>query len=1044
MLFWIQTPPNSSSPPLHEDRTETLVAPRRRRSNAARRALRYLRLATTGLFVLCSLYSAYRFYDSYGDPTPPIPLNPDLSVVSRLPGEAGRFGVHDGAQLLALNGRPINSRQQYRVAAARECRSGCLLEFRQAPVGGGEGETVRVFWYEAPNLDSIQFDENLRIVTAPTGIEALLPNPSTAELAAVNGIAVSSLGDVDTSLNAKYAANPVFAFTSARPSLSSVVSVTLVSWDVRTAVLIAGIATGLIALVVIWLKGFTLGAWGFHIFALNIALFSLARSVPFPSRNGIDFGFYLSAQVLLPAACVFFLVAFCPPKNLVVRPPSWLAAASVLALGALPATAAARTILVSRDHYPDASILATAAFVLAVPALFFALAFTPVRRRLTGVRAYAAFGFALSAALALASAVLYRAETKIGLLGTPIFTAWQVQMLILVVITLSSDLLLRLAKVPISLLDKKRSRIIRVAVLFAFLPILAYILLRTNVAQSLTKPRIFAEAALIVFPLVIAHGILRQNMLSVGKLLLESMTYVVLLFAGFVIYPLAVAIIAPVFSVSATGTGPFVTALAVSVTVLLCGLTLLLVRSRYGKTGELGQGLEAKFLDALHDNASTAESVNDVYAFLETQFHDILQLDELDMIVAADTLALPAAHPSDRLGHDHCEVPGLDKLHAIAAAQARPVFARDLEDALGLTDNEQAALEAMQVLDASVALPLAAKDATLGTLTLGRRSTGDSFTAREFDFLNSVNRRVAASIAGAAKRQQSLTPTRVIDIFPRFPKRLGKFDIEGVIGQGGMSYVYRARLNGSDAALKIANHRVQASPFMRTRFEREAEILQSLHHKHIVSLIEHGRIGDEPYIALEFSPLGALDAWAKQQGRIPEDVVIQILRQLVGALAYAHQRNVLHRDVKPHNIYRTAPDHVKLGDFGAARFENDDLFTITGEIVGTVAYMSPERLDGKPADWRADQYALGVTAYELLTGTRPFIARNLEAQIISKLGWASLDKHELFDACTYELATLISTMLMPNPNDRFSSYTILSQKLDSLADPAHSLISGVS
>jgi serine/threonine protein kinase, bacterial len=212
------------------------------------------------------------------------------------------------------------------------------------------------------------------------------------------------------------------------------------------------------------------------------------------------------------------------------------------------------------------------------------------------------------------------------------------------------------------------------------------------------------------------------------------------------------------------------------------------------------------------------------------------------------------------------------------------------------------------------------------------------------------------------------------------------------IGAGGMGEVYLAqhpRLPRLDA-LKVLSATVCADDEYRQRFNREAEIAATLWHPHIVEVHDRGDVGGQLWISMDYvegTDAGRLLAEEYPKGMPPDDVV-KIIEAVAGALDYAHQRNLTHRDVKPANILianaGTANERILLADFGIAR-RGDDASGLTGTnmTVGTVAYAAPEQLKGEDIDGRADQYALAATAFELLTGKPPFQHSN-PAVVISQ------------------------------------------------------------
>lgn len=209
----------------------------------------------------------------------------------------------------------------------------------------------------------------------------------------------------------------------------------------------------------------------------------------------------------------------------------------------------------------------------------------------------------------------------------------------------------------------------------------------------------------------------------------------------------------------------------------------------------------------------------------------------------------------------------------------------------------------------------------------------------------------------------------------------GRYAIERELGRGGMASVYQARATGraEPVAIKVMNPNV-ADALDSKRFIREMGIAASLDHPLIVPLIDSGRAGGVLYYVMPCVSGESLYERLQRERRLPVPEALAIARDVATALGYAHERGVLHRDVKPENIL-LARGRALIADFGLARAigaADYTKLTATGVIVGTVYYMSPEQLREEPdLDQRTDIYSLGCMLYEMLSGEPPFTGRTL-------------------------------------------------------------------
>jgi serine/threonine protein kinase len=216
---------------------------------------------------------------------------------------------------------------------------------------------------------------------------------------------------------------------------------------------------------------------------------------------------------------------------------------------------------------------------------------------------------------------------------------------------------------------------------------------------------------------------------------------------------------------------------------------------------------------------------------------------------------------------------------------------------------------------------------------------------------------------------------------PAFPgKRVGVYVLEEEIGRGAMGIVYRGRQVTLDrvVAVKVLLESLVSDESFVTRFIREARLVASLNHPNIVHVYDAGRAENLLFFAMEYISGPTVTQLLKQKGKLPVSQAVEIAMQVAAALEYAHvEARMVHRDIKPENMMLDRWGKVKVVDFGLARVAGVNTITRVGTVVGSLYYVSPEQLLGRQLDGRADVYALGVALYEMLTGKRPFLGKNL-------------------------------------------------------------------
>ena len=260
---------------------------------------------------------------------------------------------------------------------------------------------------------------------------------------------------------------------------------------------------------------------------------------------------------------------------------------------------------------------------------------------------------------------------------------------------------------------------------------------------------------------------------------------------------------------------------------------------------------------------------------------------------------------------------------------------------------------------------------------------------------------------------------------PVSPSHIGKYEVLKVIGRGGMGVVYRAqdKRMGRQVAIKTLTEAFIKDAGMLERFYHEAERTGMLKHPNIVTVYDLGEQDGLPYIVMEYVEGEPLDHIIKDRQHLPLIYKLKVIEQVCHALSYAHHRGVIHRDVKPANVILQQDGVAKLLDFGIARLEtgqDTSGLTLAGNIIGTLPYMAPERLQGAEADERSDVFATGVLMYQLLTGDLPFQGEELVlAKKILHGEYPSLASR--LQHCPENLEQIIARALTGDPQARYAS-----------------------
>ena len=273
-------------------------------------------------------------------------------------------------------------------------------------------------------------------------------------------------------------------------------------------------------------------------------------------------------------------------------------------------------------------------------------------------------------------------------------------------------------------------------------------------------------------------------------------------------------------------------------------------------------------------------------------------------------------------------------------------------------------------------------------------------------------------------------------------KRVGKYEVRGRLGSGGVATVFAAMHPGlgREVALKMLSHTLIFDRAFAVHFAQEARLVAQLDHENIVRVLDTERAYGTQFIVMEKLTGEELRTPPDGGATLAWPAIRRILVQVLDALAYSHARGLIHRDIKPSNVFMTREGKVKLLDFGIAAQAGTPAES-DGKVIGTPAYMSPEQCQGLPLDGRSDMYSLGILAFELCTGQRPFAdAHTADAQMRAHSGMALPDPRDLVSDIPEDLAVFIERTTRKRPADRFptcSDAVDFLRKGDDLVGDAH-------
>ena len=260
----------------------------------------------------------------------------------------------------------------------------------------------------------------------------------------------------------------------------------------------------------------------------------------------------------------------------------------------------------------------------------------------------------------------------------------------------------------------------------------------------------------------------------------------------------------------------------------------------------------------------------------------------------------------------------------------------------------------------------------------------------------------------------------------------GRYEIQTVLGKGGMGVVYRAHDRDLDDLVAIKTLRsdaLSADPSLLDRFKQEIKLARRITHPNILRTHDLGETSGLRYLSMEYVKGITLKHLVEQDVILPTPVALRIAKQMCAGLAAAHEAGVIHRDIKPQNILIEPSGALKIMDFGIARLTEDRGMTATGTVIGTPDYMSPEQARGLPLDFRSDIYSMGVVLYELFTGALPFEGDSPLAVVLKHVQERPPSPQTKNPRVDPKVAAIVLKCMQKDPADRYQSVNELYEAL---------------
>lgn len=263
-------------------------------------------------------------------------------------------------------------------------------------------------------------------------------------------------------------------------------------------------------------------------------------------------------------------------------------------------------------------------------------------------------------------------------------------------------------------------------------------------------------------------------------------------------------------------------------------------------------------------------------------------------------------------------------------------------------------------------------------------------------------------------------------------RSFGEYRLLRRLGKGGMGLVYLGERvsDGLKVAVKILNEEISRMPGIQKRFEREGTAAARLEHPNIAATLHMGQEGASAYIVNEYVDGGSLEDLLLREKRLPPERMAAVIGDVLLGLHHAHERGITHRDIKPGNILMTSDGRPKLIDFGLAMdAEAQSIITVTGTVMGTPSFMSPEQAKGERGGPLSDQYSCGILAWTLVTGRKPFEGKGIMDVLMKQVNEPLPPARAVNPAVPAEMDKVLSRMTEKDPSRRYPSAAAASAAL---------------